>query len=448
MNELTWAYGTALLIIGTFVVQVARRQFDPFAPIWLFFVGYTQVYVVQAISYHDWAVEVRGEELVTAANCRAFWGLALFLGVYFLGPTRMLARLLPKPPTSWSPTPIALLFPVLLVWGVFCSGILGNAGVGDPGSAASPEEALLASFHLVLLVSGILLIITGRQIANPKPAVTAAGVAVVVAYLLIWMFNGKRSHSLVAVLTGVCSFYIPRLKRPSFPILVLTAVTGVFAVGISIGWRYYAFTHNAGGSISNFADFVVNFDPESILESLNLKDHETPSGVKPSKETEEYGGYLLMMDTVPDKSEYDHGLNYLRVFSTFIPRIIWKEKPIYGREQWVAAWVAGSEFKRDMTFSGPAIGILGATQLNGGAPATAIVLSVIALLLGTSYRYFQLYQDVPWVQLWWPLWFYHAWFMTVNDDPCIWFYYNFSFTTMPTLIVLWFVNKFGGGGHS
>jgi hypothetical protein len=220
---------------------------------------------------------------------------------------------------------------------------------------------------------------------------------------------------------------------------------GLFAVGISIGWRYYSNTYGTTNSFSTFVDFVANFDPETILESMNLKDRETPRGVKPSKETEEYGGFLLMMDTVPEKAEFDHGANYLRVFSTFIPRIVWQDKPIYGREQWAAAWVAGSEFKRDMTFTGPSIGILGATQLNGGAPATAIVMSVIAILLSTSYRYFRLYQDSPWVQVWWPLWFFHAWFMTVNDDPCIWFYYNFGFTTMPSLIVLWFVNKFAGG---
>ena len=51
--------------------------------------------------------------------------------------------------------------------------------------------------------------------------------AVVVFYMLIWMFNGKRSHSLVAVLVGVCSFYVPEApKRPSFPMLIATALMG------------------------------------------------------------------------------------------------------------------------------------------------------------------------------------------------------------------------------
>ena len=70
------------------------------------------------------------------------------------------------------------------------------------------------------------------------------------------------------------------------------------------------------------------------------------------------------------------GENYMRVFSTFIPRILWPSKPLYGRAQWVSAWIAGSELERDEDFTGPAIGILGATQLNGGALGTFIVLAL------------------------------------------------------------------------
>jgi hypothetical protein len=446
MDELTWVYGTASLIVGTFLVQLLTRKFDPFAPIWLFFVGYLQVYVVQALSYHEWAVRSRGAELVTEANFRAFWALALFLGVYFLGPARLFARILPRPPTRWSTTPVLLWSPVLIVWGIFCALLVMRMAQSE--EAASPEASLLLSFPMVMLVAGSLLIVTGRQPSKPRPAITAAGVFVVACYMLIWMFNGKRSHSLVSVLVGVCSFYIPRLKRPSFPVLLATAVAGMMAVGISISWRYYANTHNSYGSISKFADFITTFDPESVLESMNIKEKDAKADGSVSYETEEYGGYLLMMDTVPMKSDYDYGVNYLRVFSTFIPRLIWVDKPVYGRDQWIAAWIAGSELKRKENFTGPAISILGATQLNGGATATAIVMTIVALLLGTTYQYFHRYADVVWVQACWPLWYYNAWFMTVNDDPCNWFYYNFGFTTLPNLVILWFLNKQGGGERS
>ena len=60
---------------------------------------------------------------------------------------------------------------------------------------------------------------------------------VAAAYVLIWMFNGKRSHSLIGVLATVCAFYITRQKRPSWPVLIATAFAGSLVVAIAIGWR-------------------------------------------------------------------------------------------------------------------------------------------------------------------------------------------------------------------
>ena len=435
MNELTPTYAIAALVLGTGVFHLVTRRFDPFAPIWLFLVGIFQLYVVQAISYHDWAVRVRGQDVVAGANLQALWGVAWMLAVYLLGPGRLLARILPEPPRRWSRTAVAAWSPVLFVWGLICAVLVVRGA--DAVGGLSAEQNLLASFPMVLLVSGILLIVTGNQPDRPMPIVTAIGVATVVLYLLLWMLNGKRSHSLVAILTGVCAYNVARCRRPSWAVLIATAVAGTLAVGVAINWRFYAAHHKTQGSVSDFAAFVASFDPAMVLSSLNLADAEE----RPSCETEEYGGYLLMFDTVPFKADYDYGASYLRIFSTYIPRIVWPEKPLFGREQWVNAWIAGSELKRDSTFTGPAIGILGACQLNGGAWGTLIVMGVIGLVLRAGYEYFRLYQDRPWVQLWWALTYYNAWVMTAGDDPLAWFYYNYSFTTLPTLFGLWFLNK-------
>ena len=108
--------------------------------------------------------------------------------------------------------------------------------------------------------------------------------------------------------------------------------------------------------------------------------------------------------------------------------------------------MAGSEMKRDEDFTGPAIGILGATQLNGGAIGTLIVLGCIATLLSTAYAYFGLHADSPWVQFWWAITYYNAWFMVVNDDPMVWFYYNWGFSTFPLIVFMWWANR--GGSRS
>ena len=444
MNELTFVYALAALIFGLAAFQIGTKKFDPFAPIWLFLVGIFQEYVIQAISYHEWALRIRGPEIVAQASFRSFWAIAWMMAVYYFGPGKLIARFLPKPPMFWSTGVMNLACPVLFAWGLAC-GILMARGFASQADA-SAEAVLLIQFPLMMLVAGVACIVTGRQPGREMPALTALGLAIAFLYMLIWMFIGKRSHSLFAVLTAVCAYYLPQLKRPSWPVLFATALAGAMAVGLSIGWRYHANRTKQHGNINDFIAFVTDFDPSIVLESINLVDGENL--VRTSYETEEYGGFLLMLSTVPIMADYDYGASYLRIFSTYIPRIVWPDKPIFGRDQWIAAWMAGSEIKRDTTFTGPSIGILGACQLNGGAWGTFIVMAGVGTVFRTAYEYFRRYQAVPWVQFWWALTYYNAWLSTVGDDPLTWFYYNYGFTTLPPMIGFWFANKFVAGGRT
>ena len=131
------------------------------------------------------------------------------------------------------------------------------------------------------------------------------------------MFNGKRSHSLIGVLATVCAFYITRLRRPSWPVLFATSFAGALVVAIAIGWRN---NPNYEMSLSGFTQFSPTSSSPKILESLNIEDEESEQEDM-TYETTEYGGFLLMMDTVPEKSDHDYGASYIRIFSTFIPRI-------------------------------------------------------------------------------------------------------------------------------
>ncbi|MBX6312770.1 MAG: hypothetical protein IRY99_07625 [Isosphaeraceae bacterium] len=434
-----YVYAVAALIIGVFLTHVVRKTFDPFAPIWLFLVGYTQVYIIQAISYRDWALRVRGIDLVTAAGARSLWALAWFVVVYHSGLGRVLAARLPRPPATWSAPLVFAISPVMIAWGLISAGLLFRYGLlSDDPTRYSAEETLLRQFPLLMLAAGVLLIVTGRLLG--RPPIFWAGVATAAAYALIWTFNGKRSHSLLGVLTGVCAFYITKQRRPSWPVLLTTAVTGAMIVGLAIGWRG---NNNYEHSLSGFLQYISEFDPSRVLESLNLKTR-GEEGEMVTYETEEYGGYLLMLDTVPEEADYDYGANYIRIVSTFIPRLIWPSKPVFGREKWVNAWIAGSELPRDANFEGPAIGILGAAQLNGGVVGTFLVLAVVALFWRTAYEYFRLYALVPWVQAWWALTFYNSWFTVVCDDPANWFYYTYGQASFPPLLFLWCANRLAG----
>jgi hypothetical protein len=436
MDDQQYVYATAGVIGLYFLHQVATKRFDPFAPVWLFFVGYVQVYVIQAISYRDWAVSARGVEALEAANFRALWALIWFLFVYHLGAGRAVARRLPSPPRNWSSTLVTFIAPVLIAWGLYCTSLFGETTVDN----ISPEDALLRSFPFVMLVGSTMLIVTGRRVGAPKPAYLYAGLVVSAMYVVIWMFNGKRSHSLMGVLATVCAYYSAHMKRPKWGVLAATAFTGALAVSLAIGWRN---NPNYERNFSGFAQFVGDFELSKILASLDIADEGgAVLGETPSYESKEYGGFLLMLDAVPEKSEYDYGASYIRTVSTFIPRLIWTDKPLFGRKQWVDAWIASSEFERDETFTGPAIGILGATQLNGGAVGTIIVLAVAAIFLRSLYDYYRIYADSTWVQFFWSGFFFNAWFMVVNDDPMVWFYFNWGFSAFPTVVLAWFVCKF------
>jgi hypothetical protein len=442
MSDQVWVYATASLMAALLAFDVLRRRFDPFAPVWLFFVGYFHVYVIQAISLHDWAIDIRGVDVVTAANCRAFWALLVYVAVYSCGVGKVVAACLPRPPSAWSAPAVGLFSPMLFLWGLYCAWVVIAQGWGNDAADVSPELVVFRSFPFVMLVAGNLLIVTGRHGPRPSPAMYFAGLAVVALYVLIWMFNGKRSHSLIGVLTGVCSVYITRQRRPSWPVLITTAFVGSMVVALSIGWRN---ARDYDRSFSGFLGFVTNFKPSAILESLNIEDGAEMEELDErfrTYETLEYGGFLLILDTVPEKSDYDYGASYIRCVSTFIPRFLWADKPLYGRDKWVSAWIAGSEFKRDEEFTGPAIGLLGAMQLNGGAVGTLIVMAAVALGHRAGYEYFIRHAAVPWAQAWWALIFYNAWMMVLNDDPMVWFYYNWGVTCMPVMVLFWVVNLF------
>ncbi len=300
LDELTAVYATGVVIVLYFVVQSTMGKFDPFAPVWLFLVGYLQVYVVQAVSYHDWAVSAKGKNLVESANLRALWALLWFLAAYHFSPGRLVASLFPRAPSGWPVKFVSFLSPILILWGLVCAGLMLRAD-GGADESMSAGESLFRSFPFVMMVAAAMLIVTGRRSSAPRPLFSAAGLAVSMLYVLIWMFNGKRSHALIGVLATVCAFYISRMKRPSWPALLATGFSGALVVAIAIGWRNNPDNER---SIRGFISFLSDFRLASILESANISEGNNDEGIR-SHETDEYGGYLVMMDAVPEKSAYD-----------------------------------------------------------------------------------------------------------------------------------------------
>ena len=160
-------------------------------------------------------------------------------------------------------------------------------------------------------------------------------------------------------------------------------------------------------------------------------------------ETEEYGGFLLMMDTVPDKSGYDYGANYLRVFlDVHSPDHLADQAALRPRA------VDRRLDRRLGNGAGRRIHRPGDRHPRARPSSTAArsgrssCWPASPSLLRTAYEYFRLHADVPWVQFWWAITYYNAWFMVVTDDPLVWFYYNWGFSTFPIVVFLWFATKF------
>ena len=86
MSDQGYIYATVAVVVAVLIIQVVTKKFDPFAPIWLFLTGYVQLYVIQALATREWALSIRGLDVVTSANIRIFWAL-----LWFTSPIRQLA---------------------------------------------------------------------------------------------------------------------------------------------------------------------------------------------------------------------------------------------------------------------------------------------------------------------------------------------------------------------
>ena len=321
------------------------RRFDPFAPIWLFLVGYIQIYVVQAINYHAWAVSARGKDLVAAADWRALWALALVPLVYHLGPGRGIAPVLPRPPRRWSPRPGRADRPAAGPVGpVSAPGVVIRSGADE---VASAERSLFRSFPFVMMVAAILLIVTGPEHAGTAaglPGGRAGGRAALCDDLDV-------QRQAIALADRRAGDGLRLLHHAAEAALLARAVLDRLRGRARGGDRHQLEERpRPPALVRRVRRFLADFRSRQILESLKSRDGD---GGERSHETEEYGGFLLMMDTVPDEvrlrlwGELPAGLLDVH------PADHLADQAALRPDAWVNAWIAGSELERDEDFSRP-----------------------------------------------------------------------------------------------
>ena len=435
MSDEPYIYATAAVIVATVLLGVFRKSFDPFAPIWLFLVGYAQVYVVQAISYRDWAIRVRGHELVDRGEragllgaCSGSWR-SITAGSARSSPAR-----LPRPPASgrrrWSPS----ITPLMIVWGLVCAGLVLGGGDDEPDVA--PRRRLLRAFPIMMLVGG-------HPADRDRPAAgdgrgrCSPGPGVVVVVGLHRDLDVQRQAVALAVRRADDASARSTLARASgrrCPCWRRRRWPACLVVSLAIGWRGNNRTTSTTSRASS--QYVGDFDLESILVNLNIKSqHDEEIDVRRRDGQPRDRGVRRLP---PDDG---HRARRSRTTTT-APRTSGSSRPTSpgssGTTSRSTAASSGSTpgspaRSSSATTTSPARRSASwAPPSSTAAPsATLIVMAVLAPAAPHGLRVLPAPRRVPWVQVWWSLTFYNAWLMIVNDDPFVWFYYIYGHTTVP-----------------
>ena len=215
-------------------------------------------------------------------------------------------------------------------------------------------------------------------------------------------------------------------------------------MGIAIGWRHNdrlrTVLHRDSLSISRSSRSQRFL---KVSTSRNREPHETKS-----HETTEYGGFLLMMDTVPRSRIMIMERTTCACFYLYpSDRLADQARSLAGPSGSVPGSLARNSIETRISLD-PAIGILGATQLNGGAVATLLVLafacpSCSAPPTSTSGSMRTSPGSSSGGRS--PSSTHGSW--SLSDDPMTWFYYNWGFSGFPIVVFLWWTHRSRAPAH-
>ena len=146
------------------------------------------------------------------------------------------------------------------------------------------------------------------------------------------------------------------------------------------------------------------------------------------------------MDTVPEKSEYDYGLNYMPLFPLTSRGWSGRASPSSAGSSGSAPGSPARNSRRRRLYRACDRHPGSRTAQRRCCRHTSRDDPCCAFDTHRL-RDFRLYADVPWVQFWWSVTFFNAWFMVVGDDPLTWFYYNWGFSGFPIVVFMWWVHR-------
>jgi hypothetical protein len=314
---------------------------------------------------------------IATAQLVALAAYGAMMAGYALPAGRRLAWLLPRPRREWSRgiTLAAVAFMVPLGWSVYLGGQYGflpeRLGTGVTGSFASATLYGIALLnicyrryrsHLALLGTIILIPVTMafNFFTGSKTLFLAPLAMVALSYLVI----ERRVRILWIVLAvGAIAFFYP--VSEFYRTVVMQGLTKS-AVEV---------LQDPGTALGLVADYASEYD---------LGDYLTVGLVATSHRVNGLGILSVIVRDTPDRVPYQGGWTIGYIFLSYVPRVLWPDKPYMTWGQWVTDnyTAPGMNVKSATGSSWP-----GELYLNFGIPGVILGMIVLGIYLRWLHEY-------------------------------------------------------------
>jgi hypothetical protein len=318
--------------------------------------------------------------------------LALYFG-YFSGVSRVLVRGIRPLPSQWHHDTAIAYSIVLIVLGLALYAIyvqqsgglsvqlqqLQGRSTGDQELADSSSAYFY--FGLFLFIPAfVLLFVAGME---QRVAVPLIGAGILVCILLIFTVpRGDRLWMMLVMGPAIVLPYVRVRRRPSLA-LCLLALVFAFFIGITF-LRNVRVQETRTQPVQDELLTVVT-DPVSTWKQFTL-----------GPDTEMFAVLAAMVQVVPSELPYHHGVTLTSMFSHWIPRGLWANKPIHAdavlfRYLFPDVWA--------VTKAGTAPSIFGGFYVDSGYIGLIIGGLCAGVLFRCLYDYFRAHDGVIGVQV-------------------------------------------------
>jgi len=398
-----------LLTIGLFGWHIRKlqrqRRWTVFDPLNYFWVGAFVIYVFEVMSNYDTFELWYGQAAVEDAMMWTFFGLVMLHVGYHMKLGRQLSDRLPALPPRLARIPFlwaSISFIIAGLWGWI---VIFDSSGGLHEWATQPRgnvdwEAISGYVGTIadLLNVGVFLLLIYAEWSRSRLVVRILAWVFLGLLLLFFLYLGTRSRTILVVLVALMAWSLPRRRSP--PVLVLVPLFVCLLIVVRFQEYYRDHFHDLS---FNFQEINWEEVPYRVLPGFFFGDR----AVSTAERGSEFSITAAVVDLVPDRIHYAHGIEFLQVVTQPIPRALWPGKRYPMNESWTPIYemTGASDYWVDYVavpfLAGPAPGFVASWYYNGGPLGLAIGGILVGILLrivrgiydmtGTNESYFIIY---------------------------------------------------------